>query len=63
MAELARHRIDFTFLRRSFKKDIVDRNVKKEIGLIKKTWESMKRRTPDVVERDHAFFVNNYFDD
>jgi hypothetical protein len=43
MAELARHRIDFTFLRRSFKKDIVDRNVKKEIGLIKKTWESMKR--------------------
>ncbi len=44
MRELARLRCDFTFLRRSFRRDIVGRDVQREIGRIQHSWRQFTAR-------------------
>ena len=60
MAELTRLRCDFTFLRRSFKRDIVGRALGHELEQIAQHWRRLSRRPPDQVERDHDTFVATY---
>ena len=60
MAELARLRCDFTFLRRSFKRDIVGRNMCHELKQIAQHWQRLSSRPPEQVERDHHTFMATY---
>jgi hypothetical protein len=56
MGELQRLRCDFTFLRRSFKRDIVGRDIPREVRRIRQCWMWMESRTKLEVERDHRRF-------
>ena len=57
MEEYARIEIDFTFLRRSFKKDIVGRDMRAEIDRVNETWNRLLDRDPAQVRSDHERFV------
>jgi hypothetical protein len=52
LAEMARLQCDFTFLRRSFKRDMVGRDLPVEIGRIRDLWEELADRDRSQVERD-----------
>ncbi len=56
MAELQRLHCDFTFLRRSFKRDIAGRDIPQEIRRIRQCWTQLVARRPLDVERDHREF-------
>jgi hypothetical protein len=53
MSELQRLRCDFTFLRRSFKRDIAGRDIGGEVRRIRKHWAWMESRSGSETERDH----------
>ena len=57
LEEMARLRSRFTFLRRSFRRDIVGRNVAAEVARIQETWRLLLRRAPDQESRDRALLV------
>lgn len=56
MAELARHHCDFTFLRRSFKRDIIGRDMDEEVAKLQQHWARLLHRSEVEVERDHRRF-------
>jgi hypothetical protein len=51
--ELARVRCDFTFLRRSFRRDLATRRLPDILEGIRTAWRSSVRRDPAIVARDH----------
>jgi hypothetical protein len=57
MAELARLRADFCFLRNSFKRECADRDWSLEIKRIWKSWDSLNTRNAETVERQHKTFI------
>lgn len=58
MRELMRLDCDYTFLRRSFKRDIVGRDMKAEVSLIFDQWRRQRRRGAREIARDHRRFVD-----
>ena len=52
LAEMARLHCSFTFLRRSFKRDIAARDWRAERALLAQEWRALHERTPDQVSRD-----------
>lgn len=63
MAELVRVGCDFTFLRRSFHRDIAGRSIEREVARMQAAWTRLAARSPAEVARDHAGFVATYFSD
>ncbi len=57
LEEMARLRSSFTFLRRSFRRDIVGRDVAAEVARIQESWRRLLRRSPDDRERGHALLA------
>lgn len=57
MSELARHDCHFTFLRRSFKRDVAGRDLPGELRAIHREWARLSRRSSLEIERDHAAFL------
>jgi len=57
LEEMARLRSSFTFLRRSFRRDIVGRDMAAVVGRIQETWRQLLRRDPGREARDHALLV------
>ncbi|MBZ5589086.1 MAG: hypothetical protein LAO05_11045 [Acidobacteriia bacterium] len=58
LEDMARLRSSFTFLRRSFRRDIVGRDVTAEVGRIQETWRLLLRRGQEQEARDHALLVD-----
>ena len=59
LQELARLGTSLTFLRRSFRREIQDRDMNAEINAIRAAWISCRARGPQAVETDRqAFFAN-----
>lgn len=56
MSELHRLRCDFTFLRRSFKRDIMGRDIPWEVCQMRRHWMQMESRNRPEIERDHRRF-------
>ena len=56
LAELARLRCAFTFVRRSFWRDVVGRDWGLEIAGIQELWRRLARRTPAELARDREAF-------
>jgi hypothetical protein len=54
MSELAALRADFSFMRRSFKADIVGRSVAEEVTRIADLWRTLQERSPKQVFTDRA---------
>ena len=52
-AEMARLNCCFTFLRRSFYRDIIGKDIGKELAGIQAAMQDMQSRTPDQVSKDH----------
>jgi len=62
IAEMARLDCDFTFLRRSFRRDIQSRSPKAVVDGIKATWIECRARSPEVVlsdRRELESFIQN----
>jgi len=57
LQEMARLHCNMTFLRRSYKKDIAGRDSCAEAGRVQAYWETLNRRTPDEIRRDHHEFL------
>lgn len=57
LKELSYQNCDFTFLRRSFKRDIGDRNMRKEISLLNDAWQLLSQRTDLTKNEDHQKFM------
>jgi len=57
MQEMARLEMTMTFLRRSFKRDIVKRNVAFEVCAINAYWQELLRRTNGEIVRDYEGFL------
>lgn len=57
LAEMVRTGSDFTFLRRSFKRDIVGRDLREEVERIHEACRQAAHRSPREVERDRADLV------
>lgn len=59
LAELARLRCDFSFLRRSFRREVLDSAVDlpTEVAAIQRAWAALRRRDGAEVERDRASFL------
>ena len=53
MAELCRLDVRFTFLRRSFRRDIAGRDIAIEVTRIQSEWRDLRARDRDQVESDH----------
>lgn len=57
LAELARLRCDFTFARRSFRRDMVSRDLGREVALIQETWRRLGARSASEIDRDRGALV------
>lgn len=57
MGELARLNCDFTFLRRSFFRDMVGRDMQVEIPRIKEALKACSMRTDEQISNDNAEFI------
>jgi hypothetical protein len=57
LGEMARLDCDFSFLRRSFHRDMAGRNPAVEVPRILEAWRQARRRPPDSVARERAAFV------
>jgi len=57
LGELARLRCDFTFLRRSFKRDVEGRDLGAEVARIRELWRGLESRPSREVDADRARFV------
>jgi hypothetical protein len=60
MGELARLRADFVFARRSFKRDMVGRDMSVERRRIAATWQALQQRDATSVARDHDEFARRF---
>ena len=60
MSELARHRCDFSFLRRSYRRDIVGRHPGNEVARIQAAWKAFEMRDAAAVEADHQRFLSTH---
>ncbi len=60
LGELARLDADFAFARRSFLRDMSDRDVAFELARIGEAWQALRRRDAARVAADHARFVREY---
>jgi hypothetical protein len=54
MSELAALSAQFTFVRRSFRKDIVGRHIPAELSRIAELWTALRQRSAEHVRRDRA---------
>ena len=54
MAEMVRLKTDFTFLRRSFRRDVAGRDMAEALDGMARLWCSLAARRPDAVESDRA---------
>jgi hypothetical protein len=54
LEEMARLRCDFTFLRRSFRRDLATRSVQSAVAGIRSAWRECIGRDPGAVARDHV---------
>lgn len=52
IAEMARLGATFSFLRRSFRRDLVGRDMALEVGRLRAAWTALQQRSADEVERD-----------
>lgn len=52
LAEMARLEATFSFLRRSFRRDLVGRDVAVEVGRVRAAWQELRSRGAAEVERD-----------
>jgi hypothetical protein len=58
LEEMARLRSSFTFLRRSFRRDTVGRDVAAVVRQIQETWRQLLQRGPDQEAHDHLMLVD-----
>lgn len=58
LKELSYHKCDFTFLRRSFKRDIYNRIMWKEINLLNNAWQLLNKRSDLTKSEDHQKFIS-----
>jgi hypothetical protein len=56
LREMARLGCRLSFLRRTFKAEILDRDICAEMGAVRAAWAAARRRGPEAVRRDHAEF-------
>jgi hypothetical protein len=59
LQELARLEARLTFLRRSFRREIQDRDVAAEISTLRKAWSACKARGPEAVKSDRSVLYND----
>ena len=59
LQELARLSAGLTFLRRSFHREIQDRDIKAEITAIRAAWSAFCLRGPQAIASDHSVFAAN----
>jgi hypothetical protein len=57
LGELARLDCGFTFLRRSFRRDLAGRDLATEVARIRSLWTELERRSPEQVAADRRHFV------
>jgi hypothetical protein len=58
LAELARLRCDFTFLRRSFRRDVADRDLATEVARIRELWRQLQARGPEEIAAQRQSLVD-----
>lgn len=58
LKELSYQNCDFTFLRRSFKRDICNRNMREEINLLNDAWQLLSKRADLTKSEDHQKFIS-----
>jgi len=56
LGEMARMGCAMSFLRRTFKTEIIGRDMPTEITAIRAVWRALRQRCPEAIERDHARF-------
>ena len=54
LEEMARLGCEFSFMRRSFKRDIPGRNMSEEIQRLRTVWHELRQRDSTTIEADHA---------
>lgn len=57
LQEIARLDGNMTFLRRSYKRDIADRDARQESDNTMAYWDALQRRTPEMKAADHRAFL------
>lgn len=57
LQEMARLGCSLSFLRRTFRREIVGRDVAAELDAVRAAWRAAQRRTPAAVAADHAEFL------
>lgn len=57
LQEMSRLKCNMTFLRRSYRRDIVGRDARAEAENCRLYWEALSRRSPEEVHRDHQEFL------
>lgn len=62
LREMARNGCRLSFLRRTFKREILGRNFKSEIQAVRSTWTATLNRSPHAIEADHKAFVQKLRD-
>lgn len=60
LGELARLETGFVFARRSFRRDMADRDLDVEVARIGQAWQRLRSRDAAQVAADHARFVREY---
>jgi hypothetical protein len=58
LKELSYNRCDFTFFRRSFKRDIYKRNMREEVSLLNEAWQLFNKRDDLTKNEDHKKFIS-----
>jgi 2-keto-3-deoxy-L-rhamnonate aldolase RhmA len=56
LREMARLGCRLSFLRRTFKAEILDRDISAEVAAVRATWTAARRRGPQAVQQDRAQF-------
>lgn len=59
LGEMARLECHFSFLRRSFKRDVAERDMRTEIRRIRELWRELRDRPPHRQEADHLAFLDS----
>ena len=56
LREFSRLRASFSFMRRTFHRELVGRDIAAEMAAVQTVWKANNRRSPVAVENDHRSF-------
>ena len=57
LQEMSRLGCNMTFLRRSYKRDIVGRDAAEELNILRNYWSQLQNRSGGEIVRDHKMFL------